>query len=1212
MALTVAEQQTAASNTGAITFTLAAGSAVGDLLVVIFANDFDTLADLTTPTGTAATTWTLRDSFDGGSNLSHIKTFTAPVTTAGAQTVVCTATNANNEHGAVLVRIPGAVYDTSGHNNGATSTSHVAPSLTPSSNDAIYVCLWTGNDAGGGIYNYTYPASPFVAGTERDLDTFSTFGFGYEPITSGAATGTRTATASVTHAWCAAAVMVKAAASTTPDPGPFGFCPPGLFNGPNSFPQAWAGANNVAAGPITITAVGSLVTHNNQPAVTSETVSVNPTAVGNLLAVAIETKYPAGHSFGTTSVSGGGVTTWNQALAFSSVDGIHRVELWWGVATSTGASNLVVGYNPDATTQADGTSATSVDVQQFSAPGATWGVDVTGSNDTNVAGTNPPFPTLTPTSGTECYFGYLAIPGSVTAGSTPGCVYQADVRGNETVYNVAVTSTITPNTTSSSQVSVAAAMLLTTAASPPVFANDTGAAFTVVGQDAQASILGTDGGSSLAIAAQDSTPAVAASDAGATFGVAGQDATVTISGSDTGSSFTLSAQDATVTVGTNVNPAEAALTVTGQDTTSLVSPTDTGAALSVASQNAATSLLVPDTGSSFSVAGQDATVAVAISAPAGNASFSAAGQDANASVGASAGNAAASVASQDLVNPPGEVFDLSNFKITIPLDQDSSGAADEITQPTLSSYILPTYFVTDSSRRMVMNAPVTGATTSGSTGVRTELREMESGAEAAWDMATTNRSLTVSGFYDPTSITGGTTPRNEMIIGQIHATGGTPPIYITVQTDVVPTRMRVFKDGPGVGNLVTGFTTTDRLAYKIEIVGGNVNIYGCIGDETNLPGTPQFSYASTAFAESTNCYLKAGAYNKTDVSSGSTGASIATIAYLRLVQGNSVVANAQTATFSAAAQDAGNSDLVPDTGSSFSVAAQDATPGVGALDTGAGLTVSAGDTTSLVSGSDTGSAFTLAAGDATVSISGATNVFPAEGALTVASQDANTSVKASDTGATFGVVAGDSPITVGGLDTGPALSVAGQTTTSTVSTVDGGNPFSVSALDAVASTGSNTFAPADVALVSAAAGDTNSLVSPTPSESTLTTAGQDTTVTASSNVSAQTATFAATAQDALAAVAILALAIEATLSVGGQNASGRVDVSTLLALLVLASVSPDIQVPAATGTMAGASFEPYRMTGSAQAAYVMTDARTGGYVMTRSDSSDARLTGGVG
>jgi len=240
--------------------------------------------------------------------------------------------------------------------------------------------------------------------------------------------------------------------------------------------------------------------------------------------------------------------------------------------------------------------------------------------------------------------------------------------------------------------------------------------------------------------------------------------------------------------------------------------------------------------------------------------------------------------------PPGSFFNLNNWKITVPYDgPDGDVNADEITQPTLNTYVDTQYFYLDASNQMVMDAPVNGDTTSGSTGVRTELREMDGAVESAWDKTTASRQLTVAGYFDPTNITGGSAPKKVMIVGQIHETGGTPGIYLTVDYDAVPSRLRVFKDGPGVGNLVTGFTPTDKLAFRIECTGGNVNIYGVIGNETALPAIPQFTFPASGFVEVTGSYLKTGAYNKTDTATGSTGDSIAKITYLNLNQALPVV-----------------------------------------------------------------------------------------------------------------------------------------------------------------------------------------------------------------------------------------------------------------------------------------------------------------------------------
>ena len=96
-------------------------------------------------------------------------------------------------------------------------------------------------------------------------------------------------------------------------------------------------------------------------------------------------------------------------------------------------------------------AATSVDVAEFhSASGAAtvWWLDVTGKVDTNTSSSTLSYPTLTPGSGPELYFGYLAVPGTLSAGSTPGVTYQTDLRGNQVAYDPSVSSTISPTAVS--------------------------------------------------------------------------------------------------------------------------------------------------------------------------------------------------------------------------------------------------------------------------------------------------------------------------------------------------------------------------------------------------------------------------------------------------------------------------------------------------------------------------------------------------------------------------------------------------------------------------------------------------------------------------------------------------------------------------------------------------------------------------------------------
>lgn len=239
--------------------------------------------------------------------------------------------------------------------------------------------------------------------------------------------------------------------------------------------------------------------------------------------------------------------------------------------------------------------------------------------------------------------------------------------------------------------------------------------------------------------------------------------------------------------------------------------------------------------------------------------------------------------------PPGSVFDLDDWKLTLPTGP--VGNPTDIVQPELDTYT-DDNFKLNASNQMVMTAPVQGTTTSGSGGTRCEFREMEGDDEAGWNMATTGtRRLTVTGIFDPTSITGGTQPRQEMIVGQIHGPSGTPPMYLSVEFtsgvagNPVTPRLRVYKDGPGLANILSPLTATTAITYRIEVGGGRCKLWAAIGQVADLPASPQFDWAASEFTEDTTvCYLKAGSYNKSLAANGNSGAAIATITYLELVQ----------------------------------------------------------------------------------------------------------------------------------------------------------------------------------------------------------------------------------------------------------------------------------------------------------------------------------------
>lgn len=448
--------------------------------------------------------------------------------------------------------------------------------------------------------------------------------------------------------------------------------------------------------------------------------------------------------------------------------------------------------------------------------------------------------------------------------------------------------------------------------------------------------------------------------------------------------------------------------------------------------------------------------------------------------------ASVSVAAQDPTvvtsGAPGGLFDLSLWKITLPTDGADGGTnADEILQPDLDTYEDDNFFL-DGSGNMVMNAPVQGATTSGSGGTRCELREMWGGVdEADWTPFDEDfHQLTVTMTADPTSCT----DRKEMIVAQIHGTTGSPPIYVAKEHHVATPRLRVYKDGPGVGNMLEGITASDTFTIRFEYVastggaeGGTLNVYSAIGQVEDLPVTPQFSYTGDQFTDNTGWYFKTGAYNKSEVSGGGTGESISTISFLELIQpGNPDATEATVAVTSnnASATSAPEADTA-----TLSVAAQDATIeietagttadavvatlGVAAQDASVTAAPSSGDPSASIESLDVsaeivGSAGTASVGVAAEDAAAQVAVNPSTATLGIAGQNASIPAGAPAEEATPSLAALDATITRQQPPVEATLSVGAlQPTVITAAGSDGAS-LTLAALDAAITTGSTVTA----------------------------------------------------------------------------------------------------------------------------------------------------------
>ena len=90
---------------------------------------------------------------------------------------------------------------------------------------------------------------------------------------------------------------------------------------------------------------------------------------------------------------------------------------------------------------------------------------------------------------------------------------------------------------------------------------------------------------------------------------------------------------------------------------------------------------------------------------------------------------AASATASANTTVPAEKFDMSNWKITLPMDGDGNGKVDEIKLPDLMTYSHPEFFYLDENDHLVFQVHNKAVTTKGSSNARSELRQELRGAD---------------------------------------------------------------------------------------------------------------------------------------------------------------------------------------------------------------------------------------------------------------------------------------------------------------------------------------------------------------------------------------------------------------------------------------------------------------------------------------------------
>ncbi|EGF90072.1 hemolysin-type calcium-binding repeat 2 copies family protein [Asticcacaulis biprosthecium C19] len=111
-------------------------------------------------------------------------------------------------------------------------------------------------------------------------------------------------------------------------------------------------------------------------------------------------------------------------------------------------------------------------------------------------------------------------------------------------------------------------------------------------------------------------------------------------------------------------------------------------------------------------------------------------------------------------------FDLTHWKLTLPVDSDGENDGKAVEVLNLVGYSDDRFFYVAPDGAMVFRAAVEGATTTGSTYARSELREMRNGGLAAWGL-NEGGTLTATLSVNRTPVLADGTP-GRIIVGQVH------------------------------------------------------------------------------------------------------------------------------------------------------------------------------------------------------------------------------------------------------------------------------------------------------------------------------------------------------------------------------------------------------------------------------------------------------------
>ena len=206
--------------------------------------------------------------------------------------------------------------------------------------------------------------------------------------------------------------------------------------------------------------------------------------------------------------------------------------------------------------------------------------------------------------------------------------------------------------------------------------------------------------------------------------------------------------------------------------------------------------------------------------------------------------------------------DLGYWKLTTPVDANDDGKADEVKQPALTSLDGKDYFDRLSSpTRIRFRADVDGATTTGSSFPRSELREMTQDGQynrAAWTSKCGTHRMTIT-----QAITHLPETKDEVVAGQIHDLGVDGGTGDVVMIRLEGERLFVEADGDEVGLLDDHYALGERFTATVTAKSSGITV-----TYDNLDSTA--SNASVQYNPPVNneqWFFKAGCYTQSNTDS---------------------------------------------------------------------------------------------------------------------------------------------------------------------------------------------------------------------------------------------------------------------------------------------------------------------------------------------------------